>query len=59
MRSVFDDRETAAERGLRGAADIQRTHSPTAAGESVGRRLEEVHETDRYRERLQGAEVAA
>jgi glycosyltransferase involved in cell wall biosynthesis len=51
MRGVFDDHEEADDRGRRGAADIQRSHSPNAAGESVERRLEEIRQTDRYRER--------
>lgn len=59
MRSVFDDREEARQRGRRGAADIQRTHSPDAAGESVERRLEEIRQTDRYRERIRPGQVIA
>jgi glycosyltransferase involved in cell wall biosynthesis len=53
LRRVFDDRDAAMERGLRGATDIRRTHSPGAAGESVERRLEEIRQTDRFRERTQ------
>jgi len=51
MRAVFEDRDAAAERGIRGATDIQQSHSPHAAGESAERRLEEIRQTDRYRER--------
>jgi glycosyltransferase involved in cell wall biosynthesis/SAM-dependent methyltransferase len=44
MREVFDRPEQAAERGRRGADDIRRTHSPAAAGELMGRRLELLRE---------------
>lgn len=39
LRSVFDDRDSARARALRGAADLRRTHSPEAAGKTLTRRL--------------------
>lgn len=43
MREVFTDREGAAERGRRAAADLRRTHNALIAGAGMARRLEEVH----------------
>ncbi len=42
MREVFDDPQAAARRGARAARDIRRTHSPEAAGEIMGARLEQL-----------------
>lgn len=39
MRDVLEDRDTAARRGRRAAADIRRTHSPSAAGRVMAARL--------------------
>jgi glycosyltransferase involved in cell wall biosynthesis/SAM-dependent methyltransferase len=39
MRRVFEDRDEARERGLRGQAEIRATHSAHAAGEVMRRRL--------------------
>jgi glycosyltransferase involved in cell wall biosynthesis/SAM-dependent methyltransferase len=44
MREVFESPEQAAARGRRGAEEIRRTHSPAAAGEIMGRRLELLRE---------------
>lgn len=44
MRRVFEDRQEAAIRGRRAADDIRRTHSPAAAAEVMGRRLDLLHE---------------
>ena len=42
LREVFDDQAAAGERGARAAADIARTHSVLAAGETMRRRLESI-----------------
>jgi glycosyltransferase involved in cell wall biosynthesis len=49
MRRVFDDRGMASEIGAAAAADIRRTHSPAAAGEILGHRLELIRATGRAR----------
>jgi SAM-dependent methyltransferase len=52
MREVFEHPEEAAQRGRRGAEDIRRTHSPAAAGEIMGNRLDLLRE--RQGDRLAG-----
>jgi SAM-dependent methyltransferase/glycosyltransferase involved in cell wall biosynthesis len=42
MREVFDSPDAAARRGALAAGEIRRTHSPAAAGEVMGRRLEQL-----------------
>jgi glycosyltransferase involved in cell wall biosynthesis len=49
MRGLFDDRERARALGATAAADIRRTHSPSAAGEIMCRRLEAIRATGRPR----------
>jgi len=49
IRQVLDDRESARVLGARAARDIRRTHSPEAAGVTMGRRLESVRATGRGR----------
>jgi glycosyltransferase involved in cell wall biosynthesis len=49
MRSLFDDPELARRLGATAAADIRRTHSPSAAGEIMRRRLEAIRATGRPR----------
>jgi glycosyltransferase involved in cell wall biosynthesis len=39
LRAVFDDREAAAARAARGAADLRASHSVEAAGKALARRL--------------------
>jgi len=45
MAQVFGDVVAARALGYRAAADIRRTHSPAAAGEIIGRRLESIRAT--------------
>ena len=40
MRAVFDDRDEAARRGARAAADLRRDFSPEAAGQAMRLRLD-------------------
>jgi glycosyltransferase involved in cell wall biosynthesis/SAM-dependent methyltransferase len=40
MREVYENPEEAAARGQRAAADIRRNHSPQAAAEAIGERIE-------------------
>ena len=49
MRALFDDREGARRLGATAASDIRRTHSPSAAGEIMRRRLESIRATGRAR----------
>ena len=49
MRRVFDDRGSARALGARAASDIRRSHSPSAAGELMCRRLEMIRATGRVR----------
>jgi glycosyltransferase involved in cell wall biosynthesis len=49
MRGLFDDPERARRLGATGAADIRRTHSPSAAGQIMRRRLEAIRATGRPR----------
>jgi glycosyltransferase involved in cell wall biosynthesis/SAM-dependent methyltransferase len=42
MRGVFEDREEAARRAARGAADIRASHSPEAAGKLLEERLTKI-----------------
>ncbi len=46
MRSVFDDRDLARDRGRRGGQEIRETHSPAAAGGIMQRRLALIEERD-------------
>jgi glycosyltransferase involved in cell wall biosynthesis/SAM-dependent methyltransferase len=58
MRAVFDDREEAALRGARAAADIRASHSPQAAGTLLEERLAEIRRA-RVMARLNVPEGAA
>jgi glycosyltransferase involved in cell wall biosynthesis len=49
MQKVFADRDSARELGVAAARDIRETHSATAAGESLFRRLESVRGAGRAR----------
>jgi glycosyltransferase involved in cell wall biosynthesis len=42
MQEVFEDPDSAGDRGRRGAADIRQAHSPEAAGRVIDERLEEL-----------------
>ncbi len=42
MREVFENPETAAQKGRRAAEDIRREHSPEAIGRQISRRIDEV-----------------
>jgi hypothetical protein len=55
MRGLFDDPELARRLGVTAAADIRRTHSPSAAGEIMRRRLEAIRATGRPREGIDPA----
>jgi glycosyltransferase involved in cell wall biosynthesis len=49
MQQVFEDPVSARALGDQAAADIRRTHSPTAAGEIIGRRLESIRQAGQAR----------
>ena len=49
MRRLLDDPAAARALGARAAAEIDRTHSPVAAGEVLSRRLESIRATGRAR----------
>jgi hypothetical protein len=49
MRGLFDDPERARRLGATAAADIRRTHSPSAAGQIMRRRLETIRAIGRPR----------
>ncbi|MGN6868485.1 MAG: glycosyltransferase [Solirubrobacteraceae bacterium] len=55
MRGLFDDPEHARRLGAAAAADIRRTHSPSAAGQIMRRRLEAIRATGRPRQGIDPA----
>jgi glycosyltransferase involved in cell wall biosynthesis len=55
MRGLFDDPERARRLGASAAADIRRTHSPSAAGQIMRRRLEAIRATGRPRQGIDPA----
>ena len=55
MRVLFDDPDGARRLGATAASDIRRTHSPSAAGEIMRRRLESIRATGRARPSLDPA----
>ena len=59
MRSVFEDRDEARERAIRGEQDMRERHSPAVAGRSIESRLEHIRERRAHWPRRASAETRA